>query len=196
MRHRTTSPFCITCRLRCAVCACPHAPRLDLATRIILLVHHKEWGNATNTGHLIRLALRNFEVRVHGRRHEAVNSEGFLAPDTLVLFPGRGAEPLTSEFLQTLTRPVTLVVPDGNWIQAKNMLRRVPRLGQVKRVCLAGPELDLRCLRRNIYADRMSTFEAIAQTLGLLEGPKTEERLLDFFYEVLKGRRLHQPRQD
>ena len=86
------------------------------------------------------------------------------------------------------TRPLTLLVPDGNWMQAKNMMRRVPMLNLARPIRLEGPVLDLPRLRCNFYDDRRSTFEAIAQTLGILEGPETESHLLEF-YRLLLNRR-------
>ncbi len=96
---------------------------------------------------------------------------------------------MTREYLAPLKRPLTLLVPDGNWMQAKNMMRRVPMLGLARPVKLVGPSLDLPRTRCNFHADRRSTFEAIAQTLGVMEGPETEARLLAFFRLLLDRRR-------
>jgi len=92
---------------------------------------------------------------------------------------------LTTEHIAALPRPLTLLVPDGNWNQAKNMMRRVPMLSGAHPVRLAGSTLDNHCLRRNVYSDRMSTFEAIAQALGIIENQAAENHLLDFFRRVL-----------
>src|SRR5947199_258965 len=118
-RHRTTSSFCVSCRLRLAVCICGSAPRLDLATRVVMVIHAVEWRRPTNTGHLTRLALANAEIRLQGLHHR----------------------------------------PDLLW------------------------------LRRNVLGDRRSTFEAVAQTLGLVEGPETEQRLLGFLAQFLRGKK-------
>jgi len=78
-----------------------------------------------------------------------------------------------------------LLVPDGNWNQAKKMMNRVPMLGQAQAVSLVGPSMDVECLRRNRGVERMSTFQAIAQALGVLEGRATEDHLMRFFQQVL-----------
>jgi DTW domain-containing protein YfiP len=184
---RAIPQCCVGCRLRPEVCVCAGAPRLDISTRVVVIIHSKEWRRSTNTGHLARLAVKDGEVRLHGLPHQAVSSRGIdsVSSSTLVLFPGRGAHPLTTMHIASLPRPLTLLVPDGNWIQAKNMMRRVPMLSQAHPVRLEGSGLDFDCLRRNVRADRMSTFEAIAQALGILEGPAVEDDLLDFFRRVL-----------
>jgi DTW domain-containing protein YfiP len=190
-RHRTTSSFCVACRLRIAVCICGSIPRLDLATRVILVIHAVEWRRPTNTGHLARLALANAEIRLHGVRHRPVSGDGIdpTSPSTLVLYPGCGADPLTPQALAALPRPLTLLVPDGNWSQAKNMMRRVPMLSRTRAVRLEVPRPDLPWLRRNVQRARRSTFEAVAQTLGLVEGRETEQRLLGFLGQFVRARK-------
>jgi DTW domain-containing protein YfiP len=153
---------------------------------VIVIIHSREWRRSTNTGHLARLAVQGSEVRVHGSPRHAVSSEGIdSTSSTLVLYPGRGAQPLTAEYIAALARPLTLLVPDGNWNQTKKMMGRLPMLSQAHPVRLAGPSLDLDCSRHNVRADRMSTFEAIAQALGILEGVAIEDHLLGFFQQVL-----------
>jgi DTW domain-containing protein YfiP len=189
-RHRTTSSFCVACRLRLAVCICGSAPRLHLATRVVMVIHAVEWRRPTNTGHLTRLALANSEIRVHGLHRRPVSSDDIdsTSPSTLVLYPGRGADALTPETLAELPRPLTLLVPDGTWMQAKNMMRRVPMLGEARAVYLETPRPNLPRLRRNVLLDRRSTFEAVAQSLGVVEGRETEQRLLSFLWQFLRGK--------
>ena len=187
---------CVGCRLRPAECVCAQAPRFDVATRVIVIVHSKEWRRSTNTGHLARLATKDAEIRMHGAPNRPMSSDGVDArsASTLVLFPGRGAVTLTTEYVASLVRPLTLLVPDGNWNQTQHMMRRVPMLSQARPVRLEGPSLDLDNLRHNVRADRMSTFEAIAQALGVLEGRATADRLLEFFRQVL-SRMMHNSRR-
>ena len=177
-------------------CVCAHAPHLCISTRLIVIIHSKEWRKTTNTGHFARLAIKDAEVRLHGSPRQKMSSAGVesASSSTLVLYPGRGANPLSAEYIASLARPLTLLVPDGNWNQAQHMMRRLPMLRQARPVRLGGPSLDLDCLRRNRCADRMSTFEAIAQALGILEGHKTEEDLLKFFRQVLE-RMTHNSRR-
>jgi DTW domain-containing protein YfiP len=178
---------CLVCRLRGDECACAFAPRLDLSTRLIVIMHAKEWRRSTNTGHLVKAAVNGSEVRLHGRLHESVSSAGVDArsASTLVLYPGRGADLLTSAYVAALRRPLTLLIPDGNWNQARKMMTRVPMLGEARAVSLVGPTLDVECMRRNHGPERMSTFQAIAQALGALEGQLIEDQLMRFYRQVL-----------
>ena len=187
-RHYSTSPHCVACRQRLPVCVCSAAPRLDLATRLVLVVHAAEWGRSTNTGHLLRLAVRDPEICVHGwQRRRDVPLES-TAGSVLTLFPRPGAQILTAEFAESLPRPITLLVPDGNWNQALNMMRRLPTLLAATPVRIEEEPNALGPLRRNLGQDRRSTFEAVAQAIGILEGAETEQRLLAFFRYVLARR--------
>jgi DTW domain-containing protein YfiP len=149
-----------------------------------MIIHSKEWRKTTNTGHFARLAIQNTQVRLQGSPKYRLSFES-ATPTTLVLYPGRGATPLSAEYVATLPRPLTLLVPDGNWNQAQHMMRRLPLLQQAKPVCLQESNLTAPCLRRNHLEGRMSTFEAVAQALGILEGEEVRDRLLEFFGHAL-----------
>jgi DTW domain-containing protein YfiP len=189
MPETAASTSCIGCRLRSSECVCELAPRLQLATRLFVIVHCKEWRRTTNTGHLARLAVDGGVVRQHGLMHRTVNSDGIepLSPSTLVLFPGRGAEPLTPALIADLPQPLTLLVPDGNWNQTKHMMRRVPMFHQATPVRLVGSNRDFAGLRQNRLPDRMSTFEAITLALGIIEGPAVRQQLMTFFQQYLEN---------
>jgi DTW domain-containing protein YfiP len=74
-----------------------------------------------------------------------------------------------------------LIVPDGNWNQAQRMARRDPDARGALHVTLPAGEPSRYQLRRNPREGTLSTLEAIARALALLEGPGLEEPLLDLF---------------
>src|SRR4051812_2701705 len=90
---------CDVCRLVRLYCVCPLSPRLALDTRVVVVMHSREWRRGSNTGHFAQLALTNAEVRLHGLPDRPFDSGGIepTAPTTLVLFPNRGGRPLTPE---------------------------------------------------------------------------------------------------
>lgn len=186
-RSGATTP-CPVCRLPLgpvSLCVCPLSPRLSLKTRLALVIHAREWRRSSNTGRLVQLAIPAAEIRLHGVLGAAPGAAaaGLDAqdPGTLVLFPGRGSRPLTKEFLAGLPPSVTLIVPDGNWTQTSHMMTRLPALAHAQAVELPGPAIGTARLRRNVFSERMSTFEAVAQVLGILEGQDVEDQLMDFY---------------
>jgi DTW domain-containing protein YfiP len=167
-------------------------PALAVDTRVVVLMHAKEWRRASNTGHLARLAVEGARVVLHGRPEHRLTAADLAPPGShpVLLYPGRGAAPLTPETAAALPRPVTLVVPDGNWGQASQMVKRIPGLDRIPAMALPlAPEGVVR-LRRNITPDRMSTLEAIALALGVLESAEAEARILRF-NQAMVARMLH-----
>jgi DTW domain-containing protein YfiP len=137
----------------------------------------------TNTSRLLTLAIPDTKIIGHGDRATPTDPACHVSTGAtpIVLFPGHGARTLTSTFAASLPSPVVLVVPDGNWRQAGKMVKRLPFLAEATKVSLpirdyAGPEL-----RRNRPGGRMSTYEAVVQALGILEGEEVVPPLLDFY---------------
>lgn len=187
---------CEECSIFKPLCVCALSPRLDLKTRVLILMHIREIPLTTNTARLAKLALLNSEIRLRGERpgeappldctdltREAGSSETPARP-ALVLFPSEDARELTPEFARELKEggatPV-LVVPDGNWKQCSKFARRVPGLEALPRVKLPpGPPSEY-VLRKEPRPECVSTYEAIARALGILEGAEVERRLMEYF---------------
>lgn len=181
-RSRSTQR-CLACRMFVPLCICSIAPRFHLQTRVVILMHHRELTQTTSTALLAKITLSNFELRVRGIRDEPMSNED-LTPEgrqSLVLYPSEEAQELNHEYVTTLTKPISLIVLDGNWRQAAKMGSRIAELRDVPRVKLpvgAPSEFRLRHEHRN---DGMSTFEAIARALGIIEGAKVQQELEAIF---------------
>jgi len=174
---------CPACRLPGWLCVCHHAPRVATRTPVLLLVHAREWGRASNTARLLALAVRGAALVCHGRRAAPTDAAAHLPPGAapVVLFPGRGARPLTPELVASLPAPPALIVPDGNWRQAGNMVKRLPLLAGALKVALPERAFAGPAVRRNRPGHRMPTYEAVAQALAVLEGEGVAGPLFDFY---------------
>ncbi len=180
---------CAECWLPVHACVCAELPRIDVATRVVIVMHHVETRRASNTG---RLAARILGATVRLRGEIAPGPEAPIPEGRrLVLFPGPGARPLTAE--DAARGPHVLIVPDGYWKQASRVLDRDPAAIGAETVTLPpGPPSRYR-LRRLPHAGALSTFEAIARALAILEYPEIEApmmRAFDLFVErtlVLRG---------
>jgi DTW domain-containing protein len=179
---RDTTP-CPACRLPGWLCVCAHAPRVALRTPLLLVVHVHERGRTSNTARLLTLAVRGATLVGHGGRPAPPDPASHLPAGAtpIVLFPGHGARPLTPELVAALPSPPALVVPDGNWRQACGMVKRLPLLAAAVKVALPARDCAGPAMRRNREGHRMSTYEAVAQALGVLEGEAVAVPLLDFY---------------
>ena len=194
-RKRKTLDPCLKCFLHKSLCICAVIPILDLQTRLILVVHAKELKRTTNTGRLALHALVNSQIQVRGEGREALDLSPLLGPEyeSLLLYPGEESIEL-SDFLQARTsnRSVQLIVPDGNWRQASKVAIRHPELKNVPRVKVTPKTPSQNWLRKEHFAEGLSTLEAIAAAFGFLEGDAVEAKLRNLYRAkleaTLKGR--------
>ncbi|MCU0662983.1 MAG: DTW domain-containing protein [Myxococcota bacterium] len=170
------------------LCICAACPHYVLSTRLVLVMHHREYTKTTGTGALALLALPNSELRLHGVEDQALDLSDLDDPERrlLLLFPGGDARLLDRGWLAQDSRPVTLVVPDGSWRQAAKMGRRLNGLDRAERVVLpAGPPTQWG-LRREPRAQGFSTLEAIARALGILESEEAQAGMEALFALVVQ----------
>ncbi len=172
------------------MCVCPHVPELPAlaaAARVSFVVHVKEWKRLSNTARLFDLVMtRNgaaCDVYKHGMLGTPLTLDE-LEDDgrTFVLFPGQRSRVLSDADIAQIGEHGTprIVVPDGTWGQANQIMKRVQALGRLPVFSLPRPPVDASRMRRNAFGDRMSTFEAVAQAMGLFAGQVVEDALNDF----------------
>ncbi len=181
-RGRQVVHRCLECALPLAACLCASARLLQLATRVIVFMHRREVHKTTNTARLVALTLANSELRTVGLPEDRVAYDGLEQAGrmALVLSPTAHSTELTLGLAGAL--PITLIVPDGNWRQTRRMVCNEAQLARLPAVHLPAGLARRFELRKHPQPDRLSTFEAIARALGILEGPKVQlelERILE-----------------
>ncbi len=157
-----------------------------MRTRVVLLTHRAERRKSTNTGRLVVLGIQGAEVRLRGERD--ADPRPPLPPLSearrLLLFPHAGARELSPE--DGRGPPVVLLVPDGSWNQARRILARDPDARAAEPVTLPPGPPSRYELRQAPRPGALSTVEAVARALGVLEDPAIEPWLtgiLDTFVE-------------
>lgn len=184
-RRKNAALRCARCRMHGSLCVCALIPRIETRTRVVLVIHRFEDRKPTNTGRLATECLPNSAVLVRG--HEGAPSAPFVRPagtTALLLFPHEDARPL-AEYAGT-GQDITLVVPDGNWRQAWKVRKRVPGLGDLPCVSLPPGPSSLYRLRSEPREAGVSTIEAIARALGILEGPEAQRALEHVFLAMVE----------
>lgn len=163
---------CEKCQMSGVLCLCASLPRLETRTRVVVLMHYLEAKTSTNTARIAHLMLPHSEIRLRGLPGRPMDDSGIVTPDRqpLLLFPSPVSHELTAEWVARFDRPVTLIVPDGSWRQCQKVGQREPVLRDLPRVRLPpGPPSEYR-LRIEPNAHSVSTLEAIARSLEVLEG--------------------------
>jgi len=165
------------------LCVCGLVPRRTLRTKLVLVIHHLEVKRQSNTGRLALAALDNLEIRLRGRRDQPLDLSDLLDPARrpLLLYPSADALPLDAACAAADERPVTLFVPDGTWNLARKIPLRQPELRDIPRVCLPFETPSEYRLRSAPHPHQLSTLEAIARALGVLDGAEVRADLERLF---------------
>jgi len=162
---------CERCRLVQADCLCNLIPKVETRTRIVVVLHEQEDRKTSNTGRLATRCLPNSEIVIRGGFDHATPPPSWTAQgDPVLLFPHPDAHPL--QLWQNHPRPITLIVPDGTWRQAQRVRRRIAGLSAVPCAFVSRDEPSQYRLRHTWDPRRLSTLEAIAEALLILEGPQ------------------------
>ncbi|MGE5087264.1 MAG: tRNA-uridine aminocarboxypropyltransferase [Bacillota bacterium] len=183
-RKRKTVDPCPTCFLHRQRCICESIPKHDLKTRVSLIIHAKELKRTTNTGRLALHALVNSEMYVRGQSTERLDLSSLLMPsyESYVLFPSEDA--LNLEDIKP-QKPIQLIVTDGNWRQASKLNTRHPELSHLPRVKIGAANTGRYHLRKEHFSEGLSTLEAIALALRIVEGEAVGDSLLSLYHQKL-----------
>jgi DTW domain-containing protein YfiP len=171
------------------LCLCAHIPVFNLKTKIMIVMHWREQKLTTNTAVLACLALPNSEIHVRGREGERLLTDSLIGPEehAAILFPAENnAIELNAESARNLPRPLTLIVPDGSWRQAKKVALREKAWESYPRLTLPAGAPSVYRLRHSPHEENLSTFEAIARAIGILEGKEIQEKLEGLFLMMVE----------
>ncbi len=163
-------PTCARCLRPAVVCYCAHVVSIPARTRVVLLQHPREEGRPIGTAHMASLCLPSASVHVGTHFDDALILEEVLADaqrPAYLLYPGEHARDIVRE---PPREPITLVVVDGTWAQAKKLVKTNARLAAMPRVSFVPPSPSEYRIRREPKETYLSTLESLVLVLGALEG--------------------------
>ena len=182
---------CDGCRLPPRWCVCGALPKVDTGVAVDILIHRREQWRPSSTGALLARTLSGARLHIH--RPDPCSRESPVLPATL-LRPGHDCwvlhpqgEPVGAEMpLTSRPLPVQVVLLDGNWREAGEMLRLVnAAAGAASREATAPirvVRLPLKApgrfwIREAPAPEHRSTAEACGAILGVLGETAAAERL-------------------
>ncbi len=163
---------CERCRRPESVCYCRHVTPIQTTTRVVLLQHPRERDVPIGTARMATLCLPNAELHVGvDWAGSAALTRALSDPErpAVLLYPGEGAVDVASH---PPPGPVTLVVVDGTWWQARKVVRANPELSALPRYTFTPPTPSEYRIRKEPDAAYVSTIEALVHVLGVLEGDR------------------------
>lgn len=181
---------CPRCQRPPVGCLCPWIPQLAHDTRVLVLQHPSERHHALNTARLAVLGLTQATLLVGEHFPDAP----WRHPDDepWLLFPGDAAGAVPVMAAATVAampvpqgRTRLLVVPDGSWRKAARLLHANPDLDTLPRLSLPAGAPSRYRLRRAPNPEALSTVEAIARALTVLDAPRDFTALLHPFERLI-----------
>lgn len=174
-----------------AVCYCAEITEIPTATRVLILQHPRERHVPINTVRIAALCLPNATVR----NGVDFSSDPVLAAaladaerPAVLLFPSEDA---VDPVVTPPAHPVTLVVLDGTWHQAKKLLRSNPSLRALPCYALAPASPSEYRIRREPAEHYVATLEALGAMLSVLERDATVETRLRAPFKRMVDLQLH-----
>ncbi len=197
--QREPRALCTRCLRPISVCYCAALPRIETTTKIVILQHPRERFMPIGTARMASLCLPQTTLLVGMRWAE----NPALAPQLvdparppILLYPGPDAKDILKE---PPAGPVTLVVVDGTWSQARTVIRDNPILQALPRYAFTTPEPTIYRIRKEPSDEYCSTIEALMHVLGALEGdPARFRSLLDPMRRMIDSQiacQAHSPRR-
>lgn len=175
---------CPNCRVNNVLCVCEFIRPLKIQTNVSLIVHVRELKLTSNTAQFAQKMLpENAEIVIRGRVNENFTAKPVMERPgfPLFLYPHDDAHELNDSFKEKFPGPYNLIIPDGNWQQARKVRQREEEFSKLITVKLPPGIISEYGLRKTQHPEWVSTYEAMAHALGVLEGLETRDRLMDFF---------------
>lgn len=188
---------CPRCLILEAHCICARVPTVTTRTEVIVVRHEREGWKSTGTARIAALALPQLKVVDFGEDAQPALGAlpALLEGGAHLLLPGDDAVPLSS----CASEVKRLVVLDGTWRQARRMFAKLPALHGVPKVLLTAQSAPVLRLREAHFDEGRSTLEAIAESLGLVEGDAVAQPLLtlhgDYVERVFRARGVWEQKQ-
>jgi DTW domain-containing protein len=170
---------CVQCWSPMPHCICPHACEIPNRLPVQVFIHHKELSRRSNSTHLLRLLLKQVSFEVHGAPNQPTQwPDPSLDERLCVLFPSDEAQPLSAGDAASFDR---LIIVDGNWRQAKKASNRLKQIVNPSFRTIPFNAPSEFKLRTQSAEERLSSFEATARALSILESPSYWDQMMPIF---------------
>jgi tRNA-uridine aminocarboxypropyltransferase len=161
---------------------------------VLLLQHPRERWVPIGTARLAHLCLPGSELRVGVDFDDDAQVRAALAGEdgdgrpAYLLFPGPRAIDLAEA---RPAGPITLVVVDGTWWQARKLLKRNAVLAALPQIRFTPPAPSNYRIRKEPADHCVATVEALAEVLGALEGDRERFATLRRPFDAMIDMQLH-----
>ena len=188
-----TRQVCERCLFTPSTCICGAIKRLTNKVSVVILQHPSEEKIAKNTAKLLNLSLTDCKIIKGENNTDFAMLNSLPVKSTVLLYPNEHATYLDdTNPKQALNNITHLIVIDGTWKKAYKILQLTPLLTKFKTVSFKQLPQNRYAIRKAPRADSLSTLEAVAHSLLLIEqlNPAPLYNLLD---ELIQKQTQHMP---
>lgn len=188
-----TRQVCERCLFTPSTCICGAIKRLTNKVSVVILQHPSEEKIAKNTAKLLNLSLTDCKIIKGENNTDFAMLNSLPVKSTVLLYPNEHATNLDdTNPKQALSNITHLIVIDGTWKKAYKILQLTPLLTKFKTVSFKQLPQNRYAIRKAPRADSLSTLEAVAHSLLLIEqlNPAPLYNLLD---ELIQKQTQHMP---
>ena len=175
---------CPRCSLPPRWCVCDALPPVETRLAVHVLIHRNEQRKPSSTGKVVERAVRGTVGHTFQRVSRYFPASGFsgdaLAPDRELWILHPTGEPLPvapAAEGRPLADRIQLLLLDGTWRQAGDMLRSVEGLGRCVRLPDVAAEPSRFWLREQAASTHVSTAEALVGVLQAVDEPEAARQL-------------------
>lgn len=188
-----TRQVCERCLFTPSTCICGAIKRLTNKVSVVILQHPSEEKIAKNTAKLLNLSLTDCKIIKGENNTDFAMLNSLPVKSTVLLYPNEHATNLDDTNPKPVLSNIThLIVIDGTWKKAYKILQLTPLLTKFKTVSFKQLPQNRYAIRKAPRADSLSTLEAVAHSLLLIEqlNPAPLYNLLD---ELIQKQTQHMP---
>ncbi|KYL34273.1 DTW domain-containing protein [Pseudoalteromonas agarivorans] len=188
-----TRQVCERCLFTPSTCICGAIKRLTNKVSVVILQHPSEEKIAKNTAKLLNLSLTDCKIIKGENNTDFAMLNSLPVKSTVLLYPNEHATYLDDTNPKPALSNIThLIVIDGTWKKAYKILQLTPLLTKFKTVSFKQLPQNRYAIRKAPRADSLSTLEAVAHSLLLIEqlNPAPLYNLLD---ELIQKQTQHMP---
>jgi len=188
-----TRQVCERCLFTPSTCICGAIKRLTNKVSVVILQHPSEEKIAKNTAKLLNLSLTDCKIIKGENNTDFAILNSLPVKSTVLLYPNEHATYLDDTNPKPALSNIThLIVIDGTWKKAYKILQLTPLLTKFKTVSFMQLPQNRYAIRKAPRADSLSTLEAVAHSLLLIEqlNPAPLYNLLD---ELIQKQTQHMP---
>ncbi|MDC9514592.1 DTW domain-containing protein [Pseudoalteromonas sp. CST5] len=188
-----TRQVCERCLFTPSTCICGAIKRLTNKVSVVILQHPNEEKIAKNTAKLLNLSLTDCKIIKGENNTDFAMLNSLPLDSTVLLYPNEHATYLDDTNPKPALSNIThLIVIDGTWKKAYKILQLTPLLTKFKTVSFKQLPQNRYAIRKAPRADSLSTLEAVAHSLLLIEqlNPAPLYNLLD---ELIQKQTQHMP---